>query len=201
MGKAYNDKEKEQIKQKLTEAGLKLLREAGIKKMSISSLTRKAGISQGGFYSFFDSKEEFIIYLIQLRIVEKLTLRIRNFHESLAAPTEYLIDMFYSEGIHLKKNKAFNNTVSSSMDFYMNYMYKKGYTLAVYYEDFFKQLQDFWEEHGIHVHMDMEGLASTILGEVLLFMNSSLIDSRGHIFNRLLKNYVESNIRCFVKEL
>ncbi len=199
MGKAYSDKEKKQIMERLTKTGLKLLRDAGIKKMSIQLLTKKAGISQGGFYNFFKDKEEFIFYLIRLRILEKLELRKKHFHESLEDPIGYLIDMFYSEGVHLKENKAFNNTISSSIDFYIKYVYKTGNTLGVYYEEFLKQLKTFWKENGIHIEMDMNGLASTILGEAILFMNCDLIDREGNTFNQILKNYVESNIRCFVK--
>ncbi len=199
MGKAYNAKEKKLIMEKLTEAGLTLLRNAGIKKMSIRALTEQAGISQGGFYNFFASKEEFIVYLIRLRIVEKLALKTQTFPESLSDPAGYVIDMFYNEGIHLKENKAFNNTISSSMDFYIKYIYKTGNALGGYYEDFFNTLQAFWEENGIHVEVDMKGLKSTILGEALLFMNSNVIDSDGTTFNQILKNYLESNIREFIR--
>ncbi|MBO4911244.1 MAG: TetR/AcrR family transcriptional regulator, partial [Butyrivibrio sp.] len=53
MGKAFSDKEREEIKEKLRRAGLKILAQTGIKDISIRDITKQVGIAQGGFYSFY----------------------------------------------------------------------------------------------------------------------------------------------------
>ncbi|MFZ5351333.1 MAG: TetR/AcrR family transcriptional regulator [Bacillota bacterium] len=67
MTKAFNDKEKEIIKRKLMEKGKEMFELYGLKKTSISDLTKAVGIAQGSFYSFFESKE-----LLYYEIVEQI---------------------------------------------------------------------------------------------------------------------------------
>ena len=57
MAKAFTETEREQIRRQLQDEGLKLFREKGLKKVSVQQLTQAVGIAQGGFYSFYDSKE------------------------------------------------------------------------------------------------------------------------------------------------
>ena len=46
MGKAFTDKEREEIREKLRRSGLKILERTGIKNISIRDITKKAGIAQ-----------------------------------------------------------------------------------------------------------------------------------------------------------
>ncbi len=57
MGRAFNEKDKEQIKQRLLDAGKELFSQYGLKKTSVEEITKKAGISKGAFYSFYRMKE------------------------------------------------------------------------------------------------------------------------------------------------
>ncbi len=57
MGRAFNEKEKEQIKHRLLDAGRELFTQYGLKKTSVEEITKKAGISKGAFYSFYSMKE------------------------------------------------------------------------------------------------------------------------------------------------
>ena len=61
MAKAFTEKEKEQIRERLQQEGLKQFKEKGLKKVSVQQLTREVGIAQGGFYSFYDSKEALFV--------------------------------------------------------------------------------------------------------------------------------------------
>lgn len=58
MAKAFTEEEKKEIREKLLEAGLRLFKEKGLKKVSVRELTEAVSIAQGGFYTFFESKEE-----------------------------------------------------------------------------------------------------------------------------------------------
>lgn len=75
MARAFNKIEKENIKSRLVEAGKDYFGYYGLKKTSIRDLTRKAGISQGAFYIFFDSKEDLYVTIFEeeeRRLQEKL---------------------------------------------------------------------------------------------------------------------------------
>nr|WP_258880728.1 TetR/AcrR family transcriptional regulator [Clostridium estertheticum] len=55
--------------------GLELIKQYGMRKMSIEQITKKVGIAQGTFYNFFDSKEILVYELAnayQERINQKL---------------------------------------------------------------------------------------------------------------------------------
>ena len=49
MGRAFSEEERAEIKIALMESALELFHEQGKKSLSIRELTKRAGISQGGF--------------------------------------------------------------------------------------------------------------------------------------------------------
>ncbi|MGL6106049.1 TetR/AcrR family transcriptional regulator [Romboutsia sp.] len=77
MPKIYCDEKREEIKNKLMDTGLELIKQYGMKKMSIESITKQIGIAQGTFYSFYKSKE-ILIYHISIRYQEKKNLQINE---------------------------------------------------------------------------------------------------------------------------
>lgn len=58
--RTFSEEEKTEIKKKMIEAGIPLLKENGMIHMSITKLTEAAGIGKSTFYSFYSSKEEFV---------------------------------------------------------------------------------------------------------------------------------------------
>lgn len=66
MPKTFTEKEKEIIRNSLIQNGRELFSIFGLKKTSISELTKAAGIAQGTFYTFFDSKEELYFEILEL---------------------------------------------------------------------------------------------------------------------------------------
>lgn len=60
MPKVYSDEKRLEIRGQLMKAGIGLIRQYGMKRMSIEELTKKVGIAQGTFYNFFKSKEIFV---------------------------------------------------------------------------------------------------------------------------------------------
>ncbi|MCK4258879.1 MAG: helix-turn-helix transcriptional regulator [Halanaerobiales bacterium] len=75
MAKAFSDNEKKIIKNAIIEKGRELFGKYGFKKTAIGDLTKSTGISQGSFYSFFNSKEELYFEILEIEeqvIREKL---------------------------------------------------------------------------------------------------------------------------------
>ncbi len=66
MPKTFTEKEKETIRNILLQKGRELFSTYGLKKTSITELTNAAGIAQGTFYIFFDSKEELYLEIMEL---------------------------------------------------------------------------------------------------------------------------------------
>ena len=53
MAKAFSEEDKEQIKIRIMETALDLFHDKGTKSLSIQELTKRVGIAQGSFYSFW----------------------------------------------------------------------------------------------------------------------------------------------------
>lgn len=65
MPRAFNDEERARIRAGLIEAGKKLINCRGVRLLSVDDAAREAGISKGSFYSFFPSREDFILSVLE----------------------------------------------------------------------------------------------------------------------------------------
>lgn len=65
MPVSFTREQQEEIKEQLFHEGIRLSRKFGVQRMTISKLTSACGIAKGSFYSFYKSKEEFILALFQ----------------------------------------------------------------------------------------------------------------------------------------
>lgn len=63
MPASFTPKQQEEIRELLFHEGIKLFRTLGVQRTTISKLTSACGIAKGSFYSFYASKEEFILAL------------------------------------------------------------------------------------------------------------------------------------------
>lgn len=59
----FTEEQQKQIRENLFRAGIRLSKELGLQRMTVSKLAKEAGIAKGSFYHFFESKEEFILAL------------------------------------------------------------------------------------------------------------------------------------------
>jgi AcrR family transcriptional regulator len=69
------------LKTQLIKAGLRMIQEEGIKKLSLRKLAQICDVSEAAPYSHFKNKEELLIS-IQSFIAEQLTLCLKNAYES-----------------------------------------------------------------------------------------------------------------------
>ncbi|HTO22046.1 MAG TPA: TetR/AcrR family transcriptional regulator [Spirochaetia bacterium] len=65
MPRAFNDRERERINEKLLAAGRAAINRAGVRQLAIDDVVREAGISKGSFYSFYPSREDFILSVLE----------------------------------------------------------------------------------------------------------------------------------------
>ena len=65
MPKAFNETERQRITGKLIAAGKRLINQAGVRFLVVDDMAREAGISKGSFYSFYPSREDFILSVFE----------------------------------------------------------------------------------------------------------------------------------------
>lgn len=63
--RVFSEEEKGQIREKMFQAGMELIRTCGMTHTSVQKITQKAGIGKSTFYNFFPSKEVFVVELMQ----------------------------------------------------------------------------------------------------------------------------------------
>jgi AcrR family transcriptional regulator len=65
MPRAFTDLERERIRDRLIAAGKKNINRSGSRLLVVDDIAREAGISKGSFYSFFPSREDFILSVFE----------------------------------------------------------------------------------------------------------------------------------------
>jgi AcrR family transcriptional regulator len=65
MTRSFNEQEKEEIRKRLLDLGLKHFSMYGFKKTNVDEIARAAGISKGAFYRFYESKELLFMDVIE----------------------------------------------------------------------------------------------------------------------------------------
>jgi len=81
---------RETTKQKIVDAALELFAEAGFHTTSISQIARKAGISKGLMYNYFESKEELLKEIV-FEGIEYITQSFDPNHDGILTKEELLL--------------------------------------------------------------------------------------------------------------
>jgi len=197
MGKAFSEEEREQVQEALRRVGLKLLAENGIRNVSIRKLTQEVGIAQGGFYTFYQDKEDFVMDLMCLRVREKTQAMLEKKETTIADPRGFLVDLLYREGMHLKENKAFQNGESGTLEFWSRASKEGENEIRDTYLDFLKQLISFWKSEGLNVECDLSGLMNVGLAAGFLFTNAKTMEE-GY-FSSIYRSFCEAGVDRFFK--
>lgn len=201
MAKAFTEQERAIIRQRLQEEGLKQFTEKGLKKVSVRELTRAAGIAQGGFYSFYESKEALLLDCVNKRISEKIKAFLdvppEQRQEEMRDPIGFLAERFYMTGMRLKDNLVFNNLISDLVNILLgdDENLEKNSVLAI--KELLIRLIDWWESHGLTVTVDTGGLRAFMKAAAVLFMNEEIIGKQ--YFPTIYRSFVYENTMRFFK--
>ena len=100
MPKTFTGKEKEIIRKTLIVKGRELFSKYGLKKTSITELTNGAGIAQGTFYNFFESKEELYFEILEqeeansAKYLENIVITSSSARDSIKKIIKCTFDLF-----------------------------------------------------------------------------------------------------------
>jgi AcrR family transcriptional regulator len=92
--KAFTEPERARIHAKLIAAGKRILNAAGIRLLVVDDVAREAGISKGSFYSFYPSREEFILSVFESWETEYRGALIREVTNGTGTPRERIERFF-----------------------------------------------------------------------------------------------------------
>lgn len=66
LPRAFDESERQTIREQLVEAGRREIGRVGLRNLNVDSVVRAGGISKGSFYTFFPSKEAFVLEVFAL---------------------------------------------------------------------------------------------------------------------------------------
>ena len=197
MPKGFTDKEKELIKQSLLAKGKQLFNSYGLNKTSIKDITESVHISQGSFYSFYNSKEELYFDILQneeAKIREELMSEIDDSQDALK---NLLMKFFFIiENNPLIRQLITNNDMESilrklSDEKIESHLHKDSADLL--------PLILRWQEKGILRNEEPEVIISLINSIFIFALNNKVIeDALYHKTIELLINLVADGL--IVKE-
>ncbi len=201
MAKAFTEEERELIRRRLQDEGLKQFKHKGLKKVSVRELTQAAGIAQGGFYTFYDSKEALLLDCVNRRISEKMgafiNMPAEQYPEEMRDPVQFLAERFYTTGMHLKDNLVFNNLISDSVNILLGSRENLEQNSVRAIRELLIHLISWWEAHGLTVNVDTGGLRAFMKAGAILFMNEEIIGKE--YFPELYRSFVDENTKRYVQ--
>lgn len=106
MPKAFSEAERDRIRSKLIAAGKRLINKVGIRLLVVDDIAREAGISKGSFYSFYPSREEFILSVFKSWETEYRGLLIREVTEGEGTARERIERFFLGTFEILERSRA-----------------------------------------------------------------------------------------------
>ncbi len=198
MGKAFSEEEKQTIRKKLLETGVEMFHDNSVKAVNIRELTIRAGISQGGFYSFYKDKDEFVLDVMRYRAAQKLADAEKLFIQSADDPAgfmskvmfDYLIDMKHKTDTREAYSEVFNMLVKQSE--------KLGARSITLFSGFLERLDNYWKSRNVPVEMDIAGMCGVISGAFVLFVHSEMIDRA--YFDEIFKAFIDAGVKKYIKE-
>ena len=196
MPKAFSEEEKEQIKNQILETAVELFHDKGTKSINIQELTRRAGIAQGSFYSFWKDKDALIMDVMLYRSRQKLDIAEKEFEASLHDPIGFLSESIYRYSMDLLNKCREQPVYSKSFAILSRSNSLSENRVGAIYKEFLSKLAAYWVEHRAVQSMDVQGLINVITACPVLLSNAGQFDPE--YFDEIFKSFLQSTIRNYI---
>lgn len=196
MPKAFSEEEKEQIKNQILETAVELFHEKGTKSINIQELTRRAGIAQGSFYSFWKDKDALVMDVMLYRSRQKLDIAEKEFEASLHDPIGFLSESIYRYSMDLLNKCREQPVYSQSFAILSRSNSLSENRVGAIYKEFLSKLAAYWVEHNAVQSVDVQGLINVITACPVLLSNAGQFDPE--YFDEIFKSFLQSTIGNYI---
>lgn len=196
MPKAFSEEEKEHIKNQILETAVELFHEKGTKSINIQELTRRAGIAQGSFYSFWKDKDALIMDVMLYRSRQKLDIAEKEFEASLHDPIGFLSESIYRYSMDLLNKCKEQPVYSQSFAILSRSNSLSENRVGAIYKEFLSKLATYWVEHNAVQSVNVQGLINVITACPVLLSNAGQFDPE--YFDEIFKSFLQSTIRNYI---
>ena len=197
MARAFTEKEKKEIREKILETALDLFHDEGTKSLNIGELTKRVGIAQGSFYNFWKNKDSLIVDLLAYRSMQKLKILEKDFSKSLDKPTEFLTNTIYSSAIYLLEKTKIQPIYREAFKIFAHQDTDKTNKVEKLYIDFVNKLVDYWQENHVIRNVNRKGLSNAFIGSFILCAHYSHFDEDS--FEDVLHTYISSIVNKYIE--
>ncbi|WFR58553.1 TetR/AcrR family transcriptional regulator [Anaerocolumna sp. AGMB13025] len=187
MGRPYTEEERAELKIRIKELAADMFIQQGFKEFRIQQLTKQAGISLGGFYTFYKDKEalyEEILRDEKNRIRRKILTIIEEENQT---PNDFFMDLAKVLLDKTTSNKFYTNEYSSLLE---TLVWNDDPVTAEDNLYFIRQIRKIWADKGIDISASDEELASAVAMLAILCTNKEKIgagfDSCYQVIEKLL---------------
>ena len=118
-----------EIQERLLEVGVSLIREKGIRRMTISEVTERTGIGKGTFYHFYSAKE-FYVYDVLLYSKESLKKTLNKMAEQSDGMDRNMVEQLLTMYSFHNENSIINS-ISAEDEAWLNDKLPREYVLDV----------------------------------------------------------------------
>lgn len=196
MPKAFSEEEKEHIKNQILETAVELFHDRGTKSINIQELTRRAGIAQGSFYSFWKDKDALIMDVMLYRSRQKLDIAEKEFEASLHDPIGFLSESIYRYSMDLLNKCREQPVYSQSFAILSRSNSLSENRVGAIYKEFLSKLAAYWVEHNAVQSVDVQGLINVITACPVLLSNAGQFDPE--YFDEIFKSFLQSTIGNYI---
>lgn len=196
MPKAFTEEEKEQIKSQILETAVELFHDKGTKSINIQELTRRAGIAQGSFYSFWKDKDALVMDVMLYRSRQKLDIAEKEFEASLHDPIGFLSESIYRYSMDLLNKCREQPVYSQSFAILSRSNSLSENRVGAIYKEFLSKLAAYWVEHNAVQSVNVQGLINVITACPVLLSNAGQFDPE--YFDEIFKSFLQSTIGNYI---
>lgn len=196
MPKAFSEEEKEHIKNQILETAVELFHDKGTKSINIQELTRRAGIAQGSFYSFWKDKDALVMDVMLYRSRQKLDIAEKEFEASLHDPIGFLSESIYRYSMDLLNKCREQPVYSQSFAILSRSNSLSENRVGTIYKEFLSKLAAYWVEHNAVQSVNVQGLINVITACPVLLSNAGQFDPE--YFDEIFKSFLQSTIRNYI---
>lgn len=197
MAKAFSEEEKIKIKEKIMEAALDLFHDKGSRSLSISKLTKRAGIAQGSFYNFWKDKEALIIDLMAYRSMQKLNNIEKELSNSLTDPTGFLSDIIYKYSLDMLQKIKTRNIYKDAFKIFTAQDKDKAKKIEKLYTEFLDRSIIYWKENNTVKNVNRQGLSDAFTGSFVFCL--SYMHFNEETFEETLYIYIKSIVSRYIE--
>lgn len=198
MGKAFSDEEKELINENIKKEAFELFRKNGIRKTTIGDITKKVGIAQGGFYTFYKNKEELFYDIIDDDMDVQIQHCLYYLDKCDDKPQDTLYKAIKHNCMHMQENRAMWLDEPDIMEILNRRKSEEVNSERDKFKSVIEKMSDYWIKNKRIISMDKDKLVSLFMIARTMYINKECCINDDD-FDEIFEDFIINSINKYIK--